>query len=58
MSTEGAGHFTPLVPIIGALRAGGDDVLVASGPNAEAMVDKTGARFALAGRGQGELMAS
>ena len=57
MSTEGAGHFTPLVPIIGALRAGGDDVMVASGPNAEAMVDKTGARFALAGRGQGELMA-
>ncbi len=57
MSTEGAGHFTPLVPIIGALQARGDDVVVASGPNAEAMVDKTGARFALAGRSQGEWMA-
>jgi UDP:flavonoid glycosyltransferase YjiC (YdhE family) len=57
VSTEGAGHFTPLVPIIGALLAGGDEVLVASGPNAAPMVDKTGARFALAGRSQGEWMA-
>lgn len=57
VSTEGAGHFTPLVPIIDALRARGDDVLVASGPNAEAMVDKTGARFALSGRSQSEWMA-
>ena len=57
VSTEGAGHVTPLVPIIGALIGRGDDVLVASGPNAEAIVHKTGARFALAGRSQGEWMA-
>ncbi len=57
VSTEGAGHVTPLVPIIGALLAGGDEVLVASGPTAAPMVEKTGARFALAGRSQGEWMA-
>lgn len=57
VSTEGAGHVSPLVPIIGALVAQGDAVLVASGPNAEAIVEKTGARFALAGRSQGEWMA-
>ena len=30
VSTEGAGHITPLVPLLGALVAGGDEVLVAS----------------------------
>jgi UDP:flavonoid glycosyltransferase YjiC (YdhE family) len=57
VSTPGAGHVIPLVPIIGALVAGGDDVVVASGPEAEPIVEKTGARFALAGRSQAEWMA-
>lgn len=56
MSTAGAGHVTPLVPIIGALLAAGDEVVVASGPEAALIVEKTGARFAPAGRSQAEWM--
>lgn len=48
--------MTPLVPIIGALLAGGDEVLVASGPEAAPIVEKSGARFALAGRSQADWM--
>ena len=48
MSTPGAGHVTALVPIIGAFVAGRDEVVVASGPEAASIVEKTGARFALA----------
>ena len=48
--------MTPLVPIIGALLAGGDDVVVASGPEAAPIIEKSGARFALAGRSQAEWM--
>jgi UDP:flavonoid glycosyltransferase YjiC (YdhE family) len=44
VSTAGVGHVTPLVPIIGALLAGGDEVMVASGPEAAPIVEKTGAR--------------
>lgn len=57
VSTPGAGHVTPLVPLIGALLAGGDEVLVASGPEAAPIIEKTGARFALAGRSEHEWMA-
>ncbi len=57
VSTPGAGHVTPLIPLIGALLAGGDEVLVASGPEAAPIVEKTGARFARAGRSQAEWMA-
>ena len=57
VSTAGAGHVTPLVPIIGALLSGGGEVVVASGPEAEPIVRSTGARFALAGRSQAEWMA-
>lgn len=46
--------MNPLVPIIGALVAGGDDVVVASGPEAAPIIEKTGARFALAGRSQAD----
>ena len=56
VSTPGAGHVTPLVPLIGALLKGGDDVLVASGPEAAPIIERTGARFALAGRSQAEWM--
>jgi UDP:flavonoid glycosyltransferase YjiC (YdhE family) len=57
VSTPGAGHVIPLVPIVGAFVAGGDEVLVASGPEARLVIEKTGARFALAGHSQGEWMA-
>jgi len=56
VSTAGAGHVTPLLPIVGALVAGGDEVVVASGPEAAPILEKTGARFALAGRSQAEWM--
>lgn len=56
VSTEGVGHATPLVPLIEALQAGGDEVLVASGPGAAPIVQKTGARFAVAGRSQSDWM--
>jgi hypothetical protein len=49
VSTPGGGHVTPLVPIVDALLAGGDEVVVASGPEAEPIVARTGARFAVAG---------
>src|ERR1700737_2049827 len=54
--TVGAGHVAPRVPIIGALLAGGDEVMVASGPEAAPIVERTGARFALAGRSEAEWM--
>lgn len=57
VSTPGAGHVTPLVPLIEALLSGEDEVLVASGPEAAPIVEKTGARFALAGRSVAEYMA-
>ena len=56
VSTPGAGHVTALVPIIGALLAGGDNVLVASGPEAAPIIEKYGARFASAGRSQAHWM--
>lgn len=56
VSTPGAGHVTPLVPIIEALLAGGDDVLVVSGPEAAPIIEKPGALFALAGRSQAHWM--
>jgi len=48
VSTEGAGHVTPLVPLIGALLASGDEVLAASGAGAAPIVEGTGARFVVA----------
>src|SRR4051812_23742854 len=57
VSTPGAGHVTPLVPLIGALMAGGDEVLVVSGPEVAPIVEKAGARFAVAGPSQAEYLA-
>lgn len=56
VSTPGAGHVTPLLPLIGALLDAGDDVLVASGPETRAVVEKAGARFEQAGGTQAEGM--
>ena len=46
----------PLVPLIGGLLVGEDDVLVASGPEAAPIVTKTGAQFALAGCSQADCL--
>jgi len=47
------GHINPLVPIIKALLAGGDDVVVATGAEAAPVVARSGARLAVAGSGVG-----
>ena len=47
------GHISPLVPIIRALVAGGDEVVVATGAEAAPIVERTGARLAVAGSGVG-----
>jgi UDP:flavonoid glycosyltransferase YjiC (YdhE family) len=44
-STEGAGHFGPLVPFIEALTRRGDDVLVVAPPGLAGMVEAAGYRF-------------
>ena len=57
VSTSGAGHITPLVPLIDALIDAGDDVVVVSGPEARHVVEKTSARFEQVGVSQAEVMA-
>lgn len=49
-----AGHFGPLLPLAQALAAQGDDVLVASGPDAEAATVSRGLAFRPAAPGFGE----
>jgi len=44
-STEGAGHFGPLVPFIEALKRRGDDLLVVGPPGLAGMVEAGGYRF-------------
>jgi UDP:flavonoid glycosyltransferase YjiC (YdhE family) len=44
-----AGHFNPIVPLIRALVAAGDDVLVAGGTAVQEPTEASGARFELAG---------
>jgi UDP:flavonoid glycosyltransferase YjiC (YdhE family) len=57
VSTPGAGHISPLVPLIEAFVDAGDDVLVASGPEASEVVARSGARFEQAGVSQAEVIA-
>ena len=40
-----AGHITPLLPLAEAFSANGDEVIVASGPDAEGVVTSRGLRF-------------
>ncbi len=47
-----AGHFNPLVPLIKALRAGGDEVVVATGSDISALVENSGATHFVAGHGE------
>ncbi|HXX91851.1 MAG TPA: glycosyltransferase [Acidimicrobiales bacterium] len=52
LSTPGAGHVRPLLPLIEALLAQGDEVTVAAGEDPGGVLSRTGARFAVAGRGE------
>ena len=56
VSTPGAGHLNPLLPLVRALLEAGDEVVVASGPEAGPTVDRSGARFELAGISVGDVM--
>jgi hypothetical protein len=47
------GHISPLVPIIRALVAGGDEVVVATGVEVAPIVERSGARLVKAGSGIG-----
>ncbi|HET6917527.1 MAG TPA: hypothetical protein VFH56_15670, partial [Acidimicrobiales bacterium] len=49
-----AGHITPLLPLAEALVAQGDDVLLASGPDAEPAAVSRGFAFRQATPGFGE----
>ena len=52
VSTPGAGHVDPLLPLIEALLAQGDEVIVAAGEDPGGAVARTGASFRAAGRGE------
>src|SRR3954468_17808124 len=56
VSTPGAGHLNPLLPLVRALLDAGDEVVVASGPESASTVEHTGARFERAGLTVGEVM--
>ena len=57
MSTPGAGHVRPLLPLAGAFVSGGDEVLLVSGPEVEPLAAEARLPFAVAGRSQDEWMA-
>jgi UDP:flavonoid glycosyltransferase YjiC (YdhE family) len=53
VSTPGSGHINPLLPLVEALRAGGDQIAIAAAPDAASLVEGTGAEFFPAGHGEG-----
>ncbi len=54
VATPGAGHVNPMLPLIEAFLAQGDEVTVASGEDPGGAVARTGAAFRVAGRGEVE----
>ena len=52
VATPGAGHVNPMLPLIGAFLAQGDEVTVAAGEDPGGAVARTGAAFHVAGRGE------
>jgi UDP:flavonoid glycosyltransferase YjiC (YdhE family) len=54
VATPGAGHVNPMLPLIGAFLAQGDEVTVAAGEDPGGAVARTGAAFRAAGRGEME----
>ncbi len=54
VATPGAGHVSPMLPLIEAFLAQGDEVTVAAGKDPDGVVARTGAAFRVAGRGEME----
>jgi UDP:flavonoid glycosyltransferase YjiC (YdhE family) len=54
VATPGAGHVNPMLPLIEAFMAQGDEVTVAAGEDPSGAVARTGAAFRTAGRGEME----
>jgi len=54
VSTPGSGHVNPLLPLVEAFLAGGDQVTVAAAAEAAPLVERTAARFVPAGNSEGE----
>src|SRR5271165_3739979 len=54
VSTPGSGHLNPLIPLVEAFLAGGDQVVVAAAAEAAPLVERTAARFVPAGNSEGE----
>ena len=54
VATPGAGHVNPMMPLIEAFLAQGDEVTVAAGEDPGGVVARTGASFRVAGRGEME----
>lgn len=52
VTTPGSGHVNPMVPLIEALLAQGDEVTVAAGDDPGGVVARSGADFRAAGRGE------
>ena len=52
VATPGAGHVNPMLPLIQAFLAQGDEVTVAAGEDPGGVVARTGAAFHVAGRGE------
>jgi UDP:flavonoid glycosyltransferase YjiC (YdhE family) len=54
VSTPGSGHINPLLPLVEALLASGDQVAVAAAAEAAPLVERTAAQFVPAGNSEGE----
>ena len=52
VATPGAGHINPMMPLIEAFLAQGDEVTVAAGDDPGGVVARTGRSFRVAGRGE------
>jgi UDP-glucoronosyl and UDP-glucosyl transferase len=52
VATPGSGHVNPMIPLIEAFLAQGDEVTVAAGEDPGSIVARTGASFRVAGRGE------
>ena len=52
VSVPGSGHLNPLLPLVEALLAQGDRVVVATGVDPDAAVVRSGAEFRVAGHGE------
>jgi UDP:flavonoid glycosyltransferase YjiC (YdhE family) len=52
VATPGSGHVNPMLPLVEALLAQGDEVTVAAGEDVGGAIARTGATFRRAGRGE------